>query len=172
MGHVSYVQKEQAAEAIRPIYDDVEKKTGTMLNFFKAMAHNPTLLQAFLGLNGALSKTKLPHKLRELAYLKASVTNGCDYCVHYHRGLARKGGASERQVEEIDRFESSDSFSDLERDVLRFAEGVTKQVRSDDAVVGRLREQLSDQELMELALTVGMANLTNRVNVALKIDLP
>jgi uncharacterized peroxidase-related enzyme len=172
MGHVSYLAKEQAAESIRPIYDDVEKKVGVMLNFFKAMAHNPAILQSFLGLNGAMSKTKLPHKLRELAYLKASQVNGCAYCVHYHRALCKKAGLSDRQVDEVGQYESSDAYNDLERNVLRFAEGVTRSVQSDDSLVARLREQLSEQELMELAVTVALANFTNRVNVSLKIDLP
>jgi len=38
--------------------------------------------------------------------------------------------------------------------------------------VARLHEQLSDQELMELTMSVSLANLTNRMNEALKIDLP
>jgi uncharacterized peroxidase-related enzyme len=172
MGHVSYLTKEQAAESVQPIYDDVEKKLGVMLNFFKSLAHNPGILQSFLALNGAVNKTKLPHRLRELAYLKASQVNGCDYCEHYHRALCRKAGLSDRQVDEIDRFELSDAYTDLERDVLRFAEGVTRSVKGDDAVVGRLREQLSEQELLELAVAVALANFTNRVNVSLKIDLP
>lgn len=172
MPHVSYLEREQAAEAIRPVYDDVAKKTGQMLNFFKVMAHNPAVLQGFLALNGAMPRTKLAGPLRELAYLKASQVNQCDYCLHYHRKLGQKAGLSERQVSEVDRFETSDAYSDLERDVLRFAEGVTRSVRADDAVLGRLRERLSEQELMELAATVALANFTNRMNVALDIELP
>jgi len=172
MGYVSYLEKDQAAESIRPIYDDITKKVGVMLNLFKAMAHNPTILQGFLGLNSAIGRTKLAGKLRELAYFKASRVNKCGYCEHYHRALGLKNGVSERQLSEADHFESSDAFNDLEKDVLRFAEGVTRNVRADDALMGRLKERLSDQELMELAMTVSLANLTNRMNEALKIDLP
>jgi AhpD family alkylhydroperoxidase len=172
MGYVSYLEKDQAAESIRPTYDDVAKKAGVMLNLFKAMAHNPAMLQGFLGLNSTMGKTKLPGTLRELAYFKASRVNKCGYCEHYHRGLGKKAGVSERQLSEVDTFESSDAYDDLEKDVLRFAEGVTRNVRADDAVVGRLKERLSDQELMELAMTVSLANLTNRMNESLKIDLP
>jgi uncharacterized peroxidase-related enzyme len=172
MGVIRYVSKDQAAESIRPIYDDVEKKTGAMLNFFKALAHNPIMLQGFLALNGAMGKTKLPHRLRELAYLKASQVNKCDYCLHYHTNLGRKAGLSDEQIAELERFETSAAYSDLERDVLRFADTVTRQVRCDDALTNRLKEHLSDQELMELAVTVGLANLTNRVNVSLGIELP
>ncbi|HEV3163355.1 MAG TPA: carboxymuconolactone decarboxylase family protein [Isosphaeraceae bacterium] len=172
MGRVSYLERDQAAETIRPIYDDVAKKTGHMLNFFKVMAHNPAVLQGFLALNSAMPRTKLEGKLRELAYLKASQVNDCKYCVHYHRALGQKTGLSERQVHEVDRFEASDAYDELQRDVLRFAEGVTRNVRADDGVVARLKERLSEQELMELAMSVSLANLTNRMNESLQIELP
>jgi uncharacterized peroxidase-related enzyme len=172
MGYVSYLEKDQASESIRPIYDDITKKVGVMLNLFRVMAHNPAILQGFLGLNSAMGRTKLAGKLRELAYVKASQVNDCGYCHHYHRALGLKVGLSERQLSEVDRFESSDAYDDLEKDVMRFSEGVTRHVRADDALMGRLKERLSDQELMELAMTVSLANLTNRMNEALKIDLP
>jgi uncharacterized peroxidase-related enzyme len=172
MGRVSYLSKDQAAESVRPIYEGVEKKLGVMLNFFKVLAHNPTVLQGFLGLDSSLGRMKLDGKLRELAYLKASQINDCGYCLHYHRALGQKAGLSERQVHEVSDFESSDAYDDLQREVLRFAEGVTRNVRADDAVVDRLRRHLSEQELMELTMTVGLANLTNRVNEALQIELP
>ncbi len=49
---------------------------------------------------------------------------------------------------------------------------VTRHIRPDEALVQQLREHLSDTELMELTFTIGLANLTNRFNVALDIELP
>src|SRR5438309_226145 len=116
MGLVSYPSKEEAAESVRPIYDNVAKKLGHMLNFFKAMAHSPEMLQAFMGLNATLSKTKLDPRLRELAYLATSVRNGCGYCMHYHRAAALRVGVTERQVDELAQYETSDAYDDRQRD--------------------------------------------------------
>jgi uncharacterized peroxidase-related enzyme len=173
MAHVSYLEKDAAAEAIQPVYDQVAKSAGDMLNMFKAMAHSPYMLQAFLGLNGALGgKMKLDPKLRELAYLKTSDLNECDYCLHYHRQSAAKAGVNERQIQEIKNFETSDAYDDREKAVLAFASDVTRHVRADDDVLARVKEYLSERDLVELTLTVAMANFTNRVNEALAIDLP
>jgi alkylhydroperoxidase family enzyme len=79
MAHVSLVEKDQAAETVRPIYDNVEKKLGAVLNMFKALAHNPGILQTFLTFDSAAGRTKLSPTLRELAYLKTSELNGCHY---------------------------------------------------------------------------------------------
>jgi uncharacterized peroxidase-related enzyme len=173
MAHVSYLEKDQAAESIRPVYDSVAKSTGHMLNMFKALAHSPDVFQSFLGLNSAFGgKMKLDPKYRELAYLKSSTINKCDYCLHYHSKFAAKAGLSERQIKEVGSFETSDAYDEHQKSVLRYVESVTRSVRADDALVGRLKEFLSDRDLVELTLAVALANFTNRINEALQIELP
>jgi uncharacterized peroxidase-related enzyme len=172
MANVAYVTKEEAAEKIRPIYENLERKLGSVPNVFRAMAHNPELLEAFMGLNSALGKTKLQGKLRELAYIKTSQLNGCDYCLHYHRAAGLKAGLSEPQVNGTADVEASDLFDDLQRDVMRYAEEVTRHINVSDALLLRLRQALSDREIVELAMTVGIANFTNRVTETLKLELP
>lgn len=74
------LEKSQAAESARPIYEQLEKKQGRVINFFKVMAHKPNILGPFLEFYtqvwaaGALSP-----KIKELAYLRASLMNGCEY---------------------------------------------------------------------------------------------
>ncbi len=172
MAVVSYVEKDEAAEKLRPILEGMEKKLGAVPAIFKAMAHNPELLEGFLALNSALAKTKLDGKLRELAYIKASEVNGCVYCLHYHRGHGRKSGLSERQVQETSEFETSDVYDDLQRDVLRYADEVTRQINASEALLKRLHDKLSDREIVELAMAVGIANFTNRITETLRLELP
>jgi uncharacterized peroxidase-related enzyme len=172
MALVSYVSNQDAAEKIKPVFEGMEKKIGVVPNVFRAMAHNPEMLEAFLALNSTLPKTQLNGKLRELAYIKTSELNGCDYCLHHHRGMGKKAGLSDRQLAETANFETSDAYDDLERDVLRYAEEVTRHIDVDDVLAARLQETLGDRELVELAMTVGIANLTNRVTETLRLDLP
>src|SRR5437764_15343617 len=117
MGYVSYPSRDEAAESVRPIYDGVERKLGTMLNLFKAMAHSPELLQGFMALNGSLGKMKLDPKLRELAYLKASQVNGCDYCKHYHSRSGQQAGLTPGQVEGAGQAEADGPYDGLQWDV-------------------------------------------------------
>jgi uncharacterized peroxidase-related enzyme len=172
MAVVSYVSTEDAAEKVRALFEGMEKKKVAVPNVLRVMAHSPEMLEGFLALNGTLSKTKLDGKLRELAYIKTSELNGCDYCLHHHRTYGRKGGLTERQVNETDSFESSDAYDDLQRDVLRYAEEVTRHITVSDDLIDRLRQRLSDREIVELAMTVGIANFTNRVTQTLRMELP
>ena len=123
MALVSYVSNQDAAEKIKPVFEGMEKKIGAVPNVFRAMAHNPEMLEAFLALNATLPKTKLNGKLRELAYIKTSELNGCDYCLHHHRGLGKKAGLNDRQVAETAQFETSDAYDELEREVMRYRRG-------------------------------------------------
>ncbi len=172
MALISYVSNEDAPAKIKPIFDGMEKKLGVVPNVFRAMAHNPAMLEAFLGLNGTLPLTELDGKLRELAYIRTSEVNGCAYCLHHHREIGKKAGLTDRQTSETARFESSDAYTPLEREVMRYAETVTRQVEVDDALFARLKEVLGDRQILELAMTVGIANFTNRVTGTLRMELP
>ena len=172
MARVTYVSRDQVEEPARSIYESAEQKMGLVINFSKALAHNGHVLQGFMNLTGALARSELSPVLRELAFLKASELNGCDYCRHYHHAAGRKAGLSERQVNDLEEFETSDCYDDRQRAAIRFAEQVTRHVRADDHVIAELKQFLSDRELVELTATVALANFTNRVAVTLDVGLP
>ena len=172
MALVSYVSNQQAAEKVKPVFEGMEKKIGAVPNVFRVMAHNPEMLEAFLALNATLPKTQLEGKLRELAYIKTSELNGCDYCLHHHRTIGKKAGLNDRQVAETAEFESSDAYDELQRDVMRYAEQVTRHINVEDSLFNRLKQSLNDRQIVELAMTVGIANFTNRVTETLRMELP
>jgi uncharacterized peroxidase-related enzyme len=172
MAVVSYLANDEVADKIRPIFEGIEKKGGQVPNVLRVMAHNPEMLEAFLGLNATLPKTKLDGKLRELVYIRTSELNGCAYCRHHHQATGKKAGLSDRQLGETSVFESSDAYDELQRDVMRYAEEVTRHISASESLLERLHGALSDREIAELAMTVGIANFTNRVTQTLMVELP
>ena len=172
MAVVSYLSNDQAAEKIRPIFEGIEKKGNAVPNVLRVMAHSPALLEGFLALNSALPKTELDGKLRELAYIKTSELNGCAYCLHHHKTTGKKVGLTERQLNETAQYETSDAYDDLQRAVLQYAEQVTRHINAEPALIERLHASLPDRQIVELAMTVGIANFTNRVTETLKMELP
>jgi alkylhydroperoxidase family enzyme len=74
------VEREQAAPVVRRIYDAIEKSTGTVSPFFRMLGNHPDLLRAFNQLYGVVwAEGALAAKLKELAYLRVSILNGCAY---------------------------------------------------------------------------------------------
>jgi uncharacterized peroxidase-related enzyme len=172
MALVTYITNSEAGDKVKAVFEGMEKKIGSVPNVFRTMAHNPEMLEAFLALNATLPKTKLDGKLRELAYIKTSQLNDCDYCLHHHRAIGKKAGLNDRQVAETANSETSDAYDELQRDVMRYAEQVTRHINVDDALFAKLKKSLGDREIVELAMTVGIANFTNRVTETLRMELP
>lgn len=171
MARLSYVETGTANEEQAKILAQVTQKSGKIANIWKLWAHSPQTLEMFMPFYKALmAKGSLDGKLRELAYVKTSLINGCPYCAGPHKAMGLRAGVTEQQFQEIDRFEESAAFSPLEKLVLRYAEELTRNVRPTDGLISQLKERLTEAQIVELNLTIGMANLTNRFNVSLGTD--
>jgi uncharacterized peroxidase-related enzyme len=171
MAELEYMDKGQEPAEASGIYDGMQTKLGRVLNIFKIMAHAPAVLNQVVEFSKVLARTKLNAQLRELAYIKTSLLNDCEYCAHHHKALGRRAGLTDEKIEALDDYGESDQFSELEKLVLRYAEDLTRDVRTDRKVMESLKKHLSPQELVELNATVGLANLTNRFNESFGTDL-
>ena len=170
MARLSYVEKERAAPEQEKILSQLTQKSGKIANIWKLWSHSPLTLETFMTFYKTLMKGSLDGKLRELAYIKTSLLNDCAYCAEAHKGVARKIGLTDQQIHEINNYESSGLFSPVEKLVLQYAEELTRTAKTSDAVVQELRKHLSEEQLVELNLTVGTANLTNRFNMSFMTD--
>jgi AhpD family alkylhydroperoxidase len=125
---IAPLEKEQAAEAVRAIYEGMEKKAGRVLNMYKVMAHKPNVLQPFLDFYKQVwAAGALDPKIKELAYLRTSLMNGCTYCSRAHTASAKRRGVTEEQVQALKEPGGShrDVFTAEEQAALQFAERLT-----------------------------------------------
>ena len=80
MAVVNPLTKEQAAPQAQETFDALNKKMGKVPNFFATMAHRPDVLNKFMPLYGTiLNEGTIEQRYKELAYLKTSLINGCEY---------------------------------------------------------------------------------------------
>jgi alkylhydroperoxidase family enzyme len=74
------VEQDQAPPVVQRTYAAIERQTGRVSPFYKMLGNQPDLLRGFNQLYGAVwAEGALPAKLKELAYLRVSVLNGCEY---------------------------------------------------------------------------------------------
>jgi uncharacterized peroxidase-related enzyme len=170
MARLSYVEKETATSEQEKILSQLTQRSGKIANIWKLWSHSPVTLDAFIPFYKALMKGSLDGKLRELAYIKASLVNDCPYCADSHRTTGRKAGLTDSQIQEVSNYESSALFSPLEKLVLKYAEELTRTARSSAEILQELKNHLSEEQLVELNLTIGTANLTNRFNMSFMTD--
>ncbi len=80
MAPVNPLIKDKSSAAAHGAFDALTQKFGKMPNFFGLMAHRPDVLNKFLPLYGAIvSEGTVEQRYKELAYLKTSMVNGCEY---------------------------------------------------------------------------------------------
>ena len=171
MARLTYVEKETAKPEQEKMLSQVTQKSGKIANIWKLWIHSPLTLETFIMFYKTLMKSTLDGKLRELAYIKSSVVNDCAYCAEGHKAVARKIGITEEQLQAINDHESSPLFTNLEKLVMKYAEELTKTVKSSEDLMKELKKHLSEEQLVELNLTVGTANLTNRFNMSFMTEL-
>ncbi|MGS3150942.1 carboxymuconolactone decarboxylase family protein [Aeromonas sanarellii] len=58
----------------------------------------PAAIQAMRGLEAYLGGTDIPLSLKELIKLRASMINGCAYCIEMHAEVAMKHGESAQRL--------------------------------------------------------------------------
>jgi uncharacterized peroxidase-related enzyme len=171
MARLNYVEKETATPDQEKILAQLTQKSGKIANIWKLWSHSPHTLEAFMPFNKSLLKGSLDPRLRELAYLKASFVNGCAYCAEAHKAGGRRAGLTDEQIEAAaGQYTDSPLLSPLEKLVIRYAEELTTTVRTSDNVMAELKKQLTEADIVELNLTVGVANLTNRFNMSFLTD--
>ena len=75
------VEKDRAPARVRRIYDAIERQGRPVTNMLKVLARSPAVLRAYNQLSGALfpDDARLSAKIKELAYLRVSILNGCAY---------------------------------------------------------------------------------------------
>jgi alkylhydroperoxidase family enzyme len=91
---------------------------------------------------------------------------GCEYCVDLGSQICRNSGLTDEELLALPRHRASDCFSEREKLALDFAVGVMRTpVDIGDELFARVREDFSDDQLVELTALLTVANL-NRFNAA------
>ena len=80
MGIPEPLTKEQAPVELHKIYDQIQKDIGRIPNIFGVVARFPAALKTLIPFYDAImNKGKIDAKYKELAYLKTTIINECEY---------------------------------------------------------------------------------------------
>ncbi len=130
----------------------------------------PEGYRAVLGLEKYLHKS-LDGRLLELVKLRASMLNGCAYCVDLHGTDLLKNGDDVRRVLGVSTWWEFPGFDARERAALALTDAVTKlgDRGVSDEVWDTARAAFTDKEVADLILAIGTINLWNRIGVTTRM---
>lgn len=184
MPRLRQVPRSEVHERGRPIYDmlfgercPVEQPgtaTGTPGNWWTVFAVVPDCfdhaVQGFAFYRSP--KRKLSPRLRELGQIRAGFARGSRFVFSQHCKASRDVGLSEEQIQAIPGWSVATCFSPIERAVLAYTDClVLDGGRVPDAVFDALRNELSDEEILELTYVTCMYEMHATICRALRLEL-
>jgi len=136
------------------------------------MWHNRPVLGAMLGVAGKAKKWRAcDPNLKSFAHMAVASMVGCGFCLDIGYFQAHNDRLDVRKAREVPRWRESEVFTPLERDVLAYAEAMTRTPPTvTDELSARLLAALGAPALVELTAFVGMSNMGTRTNTALGIE--
>jgi alkylhydroperoxidase family enzyme len=149
------------------------KKLGQVPVALGVMWHNRAVLKTFFGLSHKADTTwrACDAQLKSLAHLATVSLVGCGACLDFGYLQAHFQKLDLDKAREVPRWRESTVFTPLERDVMEYAEAMTRTPPTvTDAMSARLLDQLGAPALVELTAFIGIANLASRSNVSLGIE--
>jgi alkylhydroperoxidase family enzyme len=133
------------------------------------MAHNMRVLSTDLRLEMSVARwKKLDPTLKALAVMSSAVSIGCSWCVDFGYWETTHRGIDPVKMRDVPRWRDSDVYTDVERQVMAYAEAVTATPPTvTDEMVAGLRRHLDDAALVELTMMVAVENVRSRFNSSL-----
>ena len=127
-------------------------------------------MRPLFSLGAYLSRSAIEEALLDLVSFRVSQINGCAYCLDMHSKDLRVKGETEQRLYMLDAWREAPMYTDRERAALAWAEAVTKLEKKDvpDEVYEEVLSQFSEEELVDLTMSVIAINCYNRINVAFR----
>jgi AhpD family alkylhydroperoxidase len=108
-------------------------------------------------------------EILEFVKYRASLLNGCSYCIHMHAHDARELGVSEERLVAASAWEDSDLFGARERAALALTDAATRQGAAggiDPAAIQTASDVFGEEAASHLVFATAVINAWNRIGVA------
>lgn len=172
MPRIPAVAPRDAGPLVRFGYRMARKQVGEVPEPFAVMAHHRKLFVAAARHELALEKAMhaMPKALVELAVYRTAWTVGCSWCVDFGVMSQRLDGLDIDRLKHIGEFETSEAYTEAEREVIRYSDAMTATpMEVTDEQVAALVEKYGNEGVLELTYQISHENQRARMNHALDI---
>ncbi|MBX9459465.1 MAG: carboxymuconolactone decarboxylase family protein [Rhizobium sp.] len=136
-------------------------------NFFKAA---PEAYKAVAALDDYIQTSGIEKRHIHLVKLRASIINGCSYCVDMHSKEALQTGLPQQWITLISAWKESPIYDARERALLGWVDAVTNiaQTGIPDEAYEALKVHFSEEDMTKLTVAIGAINVWNRLAVGFR----
>ena len=91
--------------------------------------------------------------------------------MYHHSALGLRVGLTKEKLDSLENYSGSALFDETEKLLLRYADEYLKQGGASAEVLGALKNHLSEEQLVELDVVMGIANLVNHFIASFGIEI-
>lgn len=144
-----------------------------MTERIQVSAHSPAGYRRVNALDSYVVEN-LDMELVNFIYLRASLINGCTYCVDAHSVDLEAGGTDLRRIFSVRTWRESTFYTERERAAFALTEAVTVLGEGgvDDAVWDAAAAVFEEKELTDIVLAIAMINMWNRIAISTRMATP
>ena len=158
----------QADPAENEFLASLESRSKQPNPFLRALALRPAALKNFIPFNAALMGPGLvDRRTKAMVYLATSYANQCAFCIAANLPGGRKAGLTEDELRAIESAQD-EGFGPADRAAVQYARELTKTARAAETRE-EMFQHFTHEQIVEITLTIAMANFTNRFNNGLEI---
>jgi len=166
MARLPYLEADQVA----PDYRDMLKRN---TNLHKLLVNSPDMARAFNGVGNYIRfKSKLDPRLRELAILQVGWLEQSEYEFTHHVKIGKGFGVTDDDIAGMmaETEGKASSLEPLARTILKGAREMARELAMSEATFAEIKRHLSDEEMVDLVLTIAFYCAVVRVLATMKID--
>jgi alkylhydroperoxidase family enzyme len=148
------------------------KQFGAVPEPLEVTWHNPRVAEAAVELGGKVSEwDAADESLKSFAHMAVAAQVGCSWCLDIGYFQAQNQDLDMAKASQVPCWRESEVFTPLERDVLEYAEAMTKTPPTViDELSARLLDRLGPAAMIELTVFIAFSNFSTRSNTALGIE--
>ncbi len=162
MAIIPSLEKEQVADAAKEIYEKFEQEGKKVPEWVKVMAYRPEILKEFFELfKTVMGQGKIEGLLKWKIAYAVSDTLRCPFCVDVTTKMMKSLGATEKEIENMEKADSDDK----EKFLLDLVKEVTKEAQvCNQELLSKLKDNFSEEQIVEIISIIGLFNYINRFN--------
>jgi AhpD family alkylhydroperoxidase len=133
----------------------------------------PEAYEALVGVGHALNTaSSLSHGLLGVVYLRASLLNGCGFCIGMHTAELKHLHEPQTRIDAVAEWRSSDAFTPRERAALAWTDAITniQDGHASDAAYAAVNEFFEGKDLADLTFAIAQINAWNRLGIGFAME--
>ncbi|MGH6778612.1 MAG: carboxymuconolactone decarboxylase family protein [Bradyrhizobium sp.] len=166
MARLPYLEADQVA----PEYRDMLKRN---TNLHKLLVNSPDMARAFNGVGNHIRfKSRLDPRLRELAILQVGWLAKSEYEFTHHVRIGKEFGVTDDDIADLiaETDGKPSKLEPLARVILKGAREMARDLAMSEATFAEIKRELSNEQMVDLVLTIAFYCAVVRVLATMKID--